>query len=49
MALRHVIVTKRDSRGVGREISWAHDEKIWKDVKIQEKKKSAHDGYLWAC
>jgi hypothetical protein len=38
MALRHVIVTKRDSRGVGREISWAHDEKIWKDVKIQEKK-----------
>jgi hypothetical protein len=51
MAMRHVILTKRETHvGVGREIAWAQDEKMWKDEKTQKKKKKkklAHDGYLW--
>jgi hypothetical protein len=39
MAMRHVILTKRETHmGVEREIARAHDEKMWKDEKTQEKK-----------
>jgi len=38
MAMRHVILTKRETTRV-------HDEKMWKDEEAQEKQKLAHDGY----
>jgi hypothetical protein len=39
MVVRHVILTKRETHvSVGREITRADDEEMWKDEKIQEKK-----------
>jgi hypothetical protein len=61
MAMRHVILTKRETHvGVGREIAWAQDEKMWKDEKTQKKKKKKNwhmmaicghfdFGYNWRC
>jgi hypothetical protein len=39
MAVWHVILTRRGTHvGVGKEIARAHDGKMWKDEKTQEKK-----------
>jgi hypothetical protein len=50
MAMRHVILTKRETHvGVGREIAWAQDEKMWKDEKTQKKKKKKNWHMMAIC